>query len=182
MHLFQKHFISEPERAEQSKVIRQQLTRAVSPRFHLRKVLLENVLVRCSRVSGIERDTSHPCSTLTRGRLKMRSWTLSSSTAGVTRSGRGPHSPAWIVSPLLGSWVTVRPQWPPATTSMSQRPTSQLDSESLWSTRRATLPRGSPPHSRRQAKRFNRFLRFVVHKAVYRVVETGCNSVTVLAT
>ena len=50
MHLFQKHFVSERERAEQSKVIRQQLTRTVSPRFHLRKVLLENVL--CSLFKG----------------------------------------------------------------------------------------------------------------------------------
>ena len=80
----------------------------------------------------------------------------SSSTAGVTRSGPGPHNPAWIVSPSPVSWGIARPPWRLATTSTSQRRTLPLGSGSLWSTRRATLRRGLQPRSQRQAKLSNR--------------------------
>ena len=44
-----------------------------------------------------------------KGNRRCRAGELSSSTAGVTRSEPGPHSPAWTVSPWPGSWGIARP-------------------------------------------------------------------------
>ena len=104
------------------------------------------------------RGTSLLYSIRTKIRSEMQSWSLSSSTAGVTRLGRGPRSLAWIATVLLGLWVTVRPPWPVATTSTSRKRTSLPGLESLWNTTRATLRKELQPRFQRRAMPFSRAL------------------------